>query len=455
MNSQHQQTVDIEGMHCAACEVLIERAWRQLPGVDKVIIKRSKNRAHIFCQQAIPLDKLNEVINEHGYRVVNHNSTKTLLTEKKQRSLADKLTDVGAVTLILAVIYIAARGFGFEPSSLGVTDQMSFGFIFLLGLVASFSSCMSVTGGLLLSIIATQRELHPELTGRQIMRSQIFFNVGRIASYTIFGAIIGAIGSALTLSPVFSGIILILASVFMLLLGLQLLDIFPWLQRFQIRLPKKIAHTIYGQSGKPLSAAGPLWFGAATFFFPCGFTQALQLYVLSQGDWFRGGLTMLIFSLGTMPALVSIAALTSFLKGQWLHFIQVGAGVLVIVLAIANIGNGLALTGATLPLPATKTVEQTVPIVNGVQVVNMKVQGYNYQPAQFTIKAGIPVEWRIDSAQAAGCAHVIVARNIGVQEILPGDSIKSIRFTADKPGKIAFSCPMGMTTPGAAFTVIN
>ncbi len=453
MNSQHQQTVDIEGMHCAACEVLIEHAWRQLPGVDKVIVKRSKNRAHIFCQQAIPLDKLNEVINEHGYRVVNHNSTKTLLTEKKHRSLADKLTDVGAVTLILAVIYIAARGFGFEPSSLGVTDQMSFGFIFLLGLVASFSSCMSVTGGLLLSIIATQRELHPELTGSEIMRSQIFFNVGRIASYTIFGAAIGAIGSALTLSPIYSGIVLIVTSVFMLLLGLQLLDLFPWLHRFQIRLPKKIAHAIYGQSGKPLSAAGPLWFGAATFFFPCGFTQALQLYVLSQGDWFRGGLIMLTFSLGTMPALISIAALTSFLQGQWLRFIQIGAGLVVIILAIINIGNGLTLTGFT--LPTKPTADQTVPVINGVQVVTMKVQDYDYLPAHFTIKAGIPVEWRIDSAQAAGCAHVIVAKSINVQEILPGDSIKSIRFTPSKAGQIAFGCPMGMTTPGAAFTVIN
>src|SRR2546422_749324 len=54
------------------------------------------------------------------------------------------------------------------------------------------------------------------------------------------------------------------------------------MRKLQPKMPKFLAHKIYDASGKP-SNVTPLLVGAATFFLPCGFTQALQLYVLSQG----------------------------------------------------------------------------------------------------------------------------------------------------------------------------
>ena len=69
--------------------------------------------------------------------------------------------------------------------------------------------------------------------------------------------------------------------------------------------------------------------GGLTFFLPCGFTQALQLYVLAKGDVLTGALTMLAFALGTLPALLSLSALSSFAKGAFQrHFLKVaGAAV--------------------------------------------------------------------------------------------------------------------------------
>ena len=85
--------------------------------------------------------------------------------------------------------------------------------------------------------------------------------------------------------------------------------------------------------------------GAATFFLPCGFTQALQLYVLAKASVAAGALTMLAFSLGTLPALLSLSAVSSFARGAFQrHFLKV-AGVAVIVLGLMNIQYGAGAHG--------------------------------------------------------------------------------------------------------------
>ena len=94
-------------------------------------------------------------------------------------------------------------------------------------------------------------------------------------------------------------------------------------------------------------------------------------------------------------------------------------------------------------------------IVDGVQIAEMTVEGYDYYPHQFTIYSDMPVEWHINGESAAGCGQVITAPNIRITEFLPRDDVKVIEFTADSVGEIPFSCTMGMMTPGAKFIVIE
>jgi len=103
----------------------------------------------------------------------------------------------------------------------------------------------------------------------------------------------------------------IAASIVMILLGLQMLRLFPALTRLIPTMPKAISHRIHDLAERR-TKAGAFVLGAVTFFLPCGFTQALQLYVLAKADFTTGALTMLAFSLGTLPALVSLSALSSF-----------------------------------------------------------------------------------------------------------------------------------------------
>ena len=85
----------------------------------------------------------------------------------------------------------------------------------------------------------------------------------------------------------------------------------------------------------------------------------------------------------------------------------------------------------------------------------MAVNGYTYTPSQFTVVAGVPVEWQIDGTNAEGCARVVVVSSLGISKYLLPEGITTITFTPTQTGLITFNCPMGMTTRGAEFNVIS
>jgi len=219
---------------------------------------------------------------------------------------------------------------------------MSYGLVFAIGLVASVSSCIAVTGGLLVAVAAKYNAANTHLSNVQRLKPHVYFNVGRIVSYTLLGGAVGALGSALTLTPMVNGILTLLASAVMIVLGLQMLKVFPSLGWLLPRLPKAFAHRIHDFTARETKDAAFL-LGASTFFLPCGFTQALQLYVLAKGSFVTGALTMLAFSLGTLPALLSLSALSSFAKGAFQRRFLKLAGAAVIILGFLNIQYGLVI----------------------------------------------------------------------------------------------------------------
>lgn len=440
----------VQGMTCSSCEVLIEHKLRQVLGVEKVKVSRAKEQAEVECTDDVRLESLQAAVKDKGYTLYASNDP-IENPPKNSFMLKDKerYSEIGAVLVLLIGAYILLKQFDLLPQNFGVTDNMSYGFIFLIGLIAATSTCLAVAGGLLLAVATKFNEKHPHLSGWQKFKPHLYFNVGRIASYTLLGGAIGAIGSVLTLSSTVTGMITIAASLLMIVMGLQLLQIFPWLNKVQIKMPKFIAHKIYDASNEQQSSKlAPSLFGAATFFLPCGFTQALQLYVLSKGDFVTGALTMLAFSLGTLPSLASVGAFSSFAKGNFQRYFMTFSAVLVIVLGVFNLTPGFNLVGATVALPS---VEDSVPgpdIVGEKQVIDLKVDGLDYYPATFTLKKGVPVEWNVDGRNAQGCAGVISVPKLGIMEKLPRDSIKTIAFTPQQTGKITFTCGMGMAGPG-------
>ena len=453
----------IHGMHCASCEVLIERKFKKIHGVEQVRVDHGSGKAELLCSQEPKLHELICAIKADGYSVSPWQSGASAAQHQSQRGITIKKDhlETGAVFLIVMALYFIVKQFNWFPKSLGISEHMSYGFIVLIGLVAALSTCIAVTGGLLLAVAGKYNERHPLLSAAQKFKPHIYFNLGRIVSYTVLGGAIGALGSVLTLSSRVNGFLTIGVSIVMMLLGFQLLKIFSGLRRFQPKMPKFLAHKIH-ELGESQSKKAPFFLGAGTFFLPCGFTQALQLYVLSRGSFTTGALTMLAFSLGTLPALLSLSAISSFAKGAFQKYFLKFSGVVVVMLGFFSMGNGLTLAGINTSFISTFAAQGSVAqanaanveIVGGVQIAKMRVVGLEYIPSRFTVAQGVPVEWRIDGTQAAGCGQIIIAPVLGVTEYLPRQGEKVIKFTPGELGRIIFSCSMGMTTSGAAFTVM-
>jgi plastocyanin domain-containing protein len=88
------------------------------------------------------------------------------------------------------------------------------------------------------------------------------------------------------------------------------------------------------------------------------------------------------------------------------------------------------------------------------QIVVMRIEDLDYIPHQFTVKQGIPVEWRIDASEAAACGRFLIAPGLGIRRVLSDRSTTTISFVPRQVGEFRFNCGMGMMTPGSKFIVV-
>jgi sulfite exporter TauE/SafE/copper chaperone CopZ len=437
--------VPISGMHCKSCEMLVEKELLQIKQIKKAEVSYRHGHAQIFYDKKQPNETdLAKAIEKAGYKIGEPDKKHFFSRNTKDYK------DLGLAFLFVVCAYWLLKALGL--TSLGVntgTNSASFGVVLMVGLVAGFSTCMALVGGLVLGLATKHSEMHPEATTGQKFKPHLYFNLGRISGYAVLGGVLGAAGSAFQLSSTSTGFLTILVALVMLLLGLQLIDISPRINSWKFTLPKSIAK-LFGANRheKEYSHKNSIIMGALTFFLPCGFTQAMQLYAVSTGSFTKGAMIMGIFALGTAPGLLSIGGLTSVIKGGAARRFFKVAGVTVILLALFNLSNGLALAGwnfNTEPAPIQGSQDPNVSLVDGVQIINMVENARGYSPNQFTIKKGIPVRWIIDAQAPYSCASSLVVPKLNIRKNLQaGENI--IEFTPTETGRLPFSCSMGMYT---------
>lgn len=437
--------VDIKGMHCNSCEILIEEEIVKIPKVTRCYVSQKHGKAAIYFKGTLYKHDLEKALQDAGYELGKDERPLFSHNPKDYRDLAI------AAVVILGIFYLANDIGLFRLGSAVGNNYNSLPIVFLIGITAGLSTCMALVGGLVLGASARFAEKHPNATPMQKFKPHIFFNIGRVASYTILGGVIGFLGSFFQISTTFLGLLTIVVGAVMLLLGIQLIEIFPRLNNFKIALPKQISRAFRMQkyAAKEYSHTNAMLMGALTFFLPCGFTQAMQLFAMASGNPTVGATTLGLFALGTAPGLLGIGGLTSIVKGVFAKRFFKLAGLVVIGLALLNINNGFSLTGIHFNFsPIGKSSAQTatdpnVKLQNGVQVVSMNESASGYNPNSFTIQSGIPVKWVINAQNISSCASNIVSSQLNIrQELRQG--INTIEFTPTSEGTISFSCIMGM-----------
>lgn len=437
----HSKSYSVSGTHCHACEILIEKEIKNLSGIKSVKASTTNQSVTIIGKNIPDVSVLNKIFSESGY-IFSSSSAPA----NQRTSVPNILISLFISFLVLCLFYILNVS-GILPN-ISVNNSSSLGLFFVFGLVAGLSTCAALVGSIILTI------------ARRGMLAVIFFSLGRVILFALFGAILGLVGSYFRLSITTGSIITILVSVLMLILGLQMLSI-KWFNFINLSLPKSITGNIANEknfSGK----FAPFILGGLTFFLPCGFTLTTQSLALASGSPLNAALIMGVFALGTFIPLLLIgysSVATSKNKNTSAYFSQV-AGILVIIFALFNIKSQLSVLGFELPNTSSFTSvpdlqSTSVPIINGVQIIKMDASASGYSPEAFTIKANLPVRWEITDRGTVGCTNAVISRTLftGQINLVPGTtSVKEFRAPST-PGTYRFSCWMGMIS--GVIKVIN
>ncbi|MDR2421574.1 MAG: sulfite exporter TauE/SafE family protein [Oscillospiraceae bacterium] len=427
-------TIGIGGMTCSGCRNKIEKKLRGADGVRSASVSLAKGTASIvYDDSAVTLRELESAIERLGYSVRDGSG---------RGAPAGK---AAGLVIILFAAYTLLRRFGltdFLNVFPEAEDSMGYGALFVVGLLTS-AHCAAMCGGINLS----QSLGGTGGGGAVALRPCLLYNGGRAAAYTLVGGVAGALGSVFTLTGAWRGVIQLAAGAFMVIMGLNMLGMLRGLRRFMPRLPSGLARRLGAGRSK---SAGPLVIGLLNGLMPCGPLQAMQLYALSSGSPAKGALSMLLFSLGTVPLMFGLGALGSVLSRKLARYVTAAGAALVVVLGLAMFSRGWSLSGfslgaldvAGLRSPGAAVMSEAV-AGDGYQTVSATLRPGSY-PA-ITVRAGIPVKWTIDAPPGSinGCNNRLFIPKYDVEhEFTAGENV--IEFTPSEAGTVRYSCWMGM-----------
>ncbi len=340
--------------------------------------------------------------------------------------------------------------------------------IFLTGLTTGGLTCLAVQGGLLATAITrpvvveeaagarrSARASAPAQTGIQVARDPrpvAYFLVAKLLAYTILGALLGILGSALRLTSAVQAAMLIVAGLFMVATALNMLNVHPVFRYAAIQPPRFITRAMRNRA-KSQDAFAPAVLGLMTIFIPCGTTQAMEVLAISLANPLQGALVMFLFVLGTSPTFFVLGFLATQLRGRIQAAFAVIAALLVLITGLLAMDNGLNLLDAPFAprriiasLLGPAPVGSEAVMVDGVQQLTLSATNDGYTPTVLAAASGAPIRLWLETNETFGCSRAFLIPSLGVQEILPETGRVPIDIPAQQPGQLRFTCAMGMYT---------
>ena len=410
-------------MYCITCENRIEKAVTKVAGVIKVKASYEENKVYVEYDSLLTSQTvINEAIVSAGY-----------LVEKKHASNPIKPI-LGISLIFLAILLLGQNVSEFDMSS-KLKGEVTYFVLFIIGIFTSFH-CIGMCGGIMLSQSLSNSTNHKA----QSFLPSLHYNMGRVLGYTVLGGVVGALGSVLSLSIGFMAGISIFAGIFMILMGLNMAGLNLFRNYLRIPLP---AFSIMPKAKTPFAV------GILNGLMPCGPLQTMQLYALGTGSVLLGASSMLVFSLGTVPLMLSFGSISGFFSKNSTKRILKLSGVLIIVLGMIMTNRGLAIAGFNLPLfnlPAQSrsgtSMAAKAQLENGIQTLRMSASNQGYAPNVLYVQKGVPLKWIIIGEQINSCNNEVIVPSLQIKKkLVPGENV--IEFTPQDQD-LPFSCWMGM-----------
>lgn len=478
--------LNIGGMTCVHCQEKIQSALSETEGIISAEVSYGTGTAEIeYDALVLGIDDIKRIIENLDYKV---------LTEGQNVSRL-KLFYPFILLGIIVAVFVPLQVFGIlnylAPTELA-DSSMGFGMLFVIGLITSVH-CIAMCGGINLSQCIPKSENEVQ-KGFKTFIPALFYNLGRVISYTLIGLILGFIGwivgsgTSVGISSIIQGVFKIIAGLLMILMGVNMLNLIPVLRKMNPTMPKFLARKI----GKTkASATKPFIVGILNGIMPCGPLQSMWIVALATGNPFSGALSMFLFALGTVPLMLGLGSIVAKLGQKFTKTIMTVGSLLVVVLGLAMLSQGGSLTGFISPVvisaailgliaigvilsvpskgkwSAMKSVAAGVVAVaivagvylysaspvmgdydeavmgDGVQTVQSELKSGSYP--DIAVKSGVPVIWIINAPSGSinGCNNRILIPEYGIEYTFQyGENI--IEFTPTKSGTFDYSCWMGM-----------
>jgi sulfite exporter TauE/SafE len=200
--------------------------------------------------------------------------------------------------------------------------DITLGLMALTGLLSGFGHCVGMCGPLVATYTLQNGGDRLDAAGTAVRRhlpAHLLYNAGRLTTYTTMGALMGLAGSFVQVAASLSGLqrtVHLVAGVAMILLGLHMAG---WLPRWPkagsqqgLGLYQRLVHRLVNASRK----RGHFGLGLVLGLMPCGVLYTAEIAAAATASPARGAALMLAFGLGTVPALLSVGLMSSWLGPQ-------------------------------------------------------------------------------------------------------------------------------------------
>ncbi|MDO8971036.1 MAG: sulfite exporter TauE/SafE family protein [Saprospiraceae bacterium] len=274
------------------------------------------------------------------------------------------------------------------------------------------------------------------------------FLLAKLIAYTLLGFLLGALGSALQLTPWMQALVYLAVGVFMLGNGLRMLNVHPIFRYLVIEPPKWLTRFIRRKSKYGDSMVTPLFMGTLTLFLPCGVTQAMLAAALATGSAGQGAALMFAFILGTTPLFFSVSYFATRLGAAVEKYFTRIVAVTMLILGLVSFDAGLNLMGSPFSFSgfvaglSAPTASGEIS-ASGEYAVNVTEDGYS--PVILHMPADRPVNLMWVTQDTQTCARSVVIPGLDYQKILPPTGRVELKIPAQPKGTILrYTCSMGM-----------
>ena len=379
--------VKIDGITCDNCRNKIKKELLKIKKIKKVEIV--KNIAEITSSKKIDEVKVINIINSLDYFTKEEYISENIKDIDQDMKLKEFI--IIFITILL-LIFLIKQIFGYNIFNVipTINDNITYGMLFITGLLTSIH-CISMCGAInLMTTFNRENKIN--------LKRPILYNLGRLISYTFLGGLVGLIGSVINVSEVVNGLIIILASIIMLLISLNMLNI------IKFKLPKL------------------------------------------TGSFFKGALSMFLFCLGTIPLMLGVGVIFNIVKGRKRIILNKIASVLILLLSLGMLFRGLNTLGINYNTLFNNYKNYTAStLYKNYQEVKINLSYGSYDDILVQKGKKVKLIINVPERYLTGCNNVVMINDFNIKKKLEvGENI--IEFTPNKVGTYSMNCWMNMIT---------